>query len=126
MKGRIGALSPQGSIRMGTAVRHATRKLKALVSRAKLLVLLSDGYPEDPGYGKPVVPPLYALRDTLRAFREAERSGIPSYCLTVDQGGHDYLQEMCEPSRCMVIDDILSLPTELSKISQRSIWSRCL
>ena len=111
---------------MGTAVRHATRKLKDLASRAKLLVLLSDGYPEDPGYGKPVVPPMYGLRDTLMAFREAERSGILSYCLTVDQGGHDYLQEMCAPSRYMVIDDILSLPTELPKIYQRYIWSQWL
>lgn len=126
VKGRIGALSPQGSTRMGTAVRHATRKLKALSSRAKLLVLLSDGYPEDQGYGKPVVPPMYGLRDTLMAFREAERSGILSYCLTVDQGGHDYLQEMCAPSRYMVIDDILSLPTELPKIYQRYIWSQWL
>ena len=126
VKGRIGALSPQGSTRMGTAVRHATRKLKDLASRAKLLVLLSDGYPEDPGYGKPVVPPMYGLRDTLMAFREAERSGILSYCLTVDQGGHDYLQEMCAPSRYMVIDDIVSLPTELPKIYQRYIWSQWL
>jgi nitric oxide reductase NorD protein len=126
VKGRIGALSPQGSTRMGTAVRHATRKLKDLATRAKLLVLLSDGYPEDPGYGKPVVPPMYGLRDTLMAFREAERSGILSYCLTVDKGGHDYLQEMCAPSRYMVIDDIVSLPTELPKIYQRYIWSQWL
>ncbi len=126
VKGRIGALSPQGSTRMGTAVRHATRKLKDLASRAKLLVLLSDGYPEDPGYGKPVVPPMYGLRDTLMAFREAERSGILPYCVTVDQGGHDYLQKMCAPSRYMVLDDILSLPTELPKIYQRYIWSQWL
>ena len=126
VKGRIGALSPQGSTRMGTAVRHAARKLKDLATRAKLLVLLSDGYPEDPGYGKPVVPPMYGLRDTMMAFREAERSGILSYCLTVDKGGHDYLQEMCAPSRYMVIDDIVSLPTELPKIYQRYIWSQWL
>ena len=126
VKGRIGALSPQGSTRMGTAVRHATRKLKDLATRAKLLVLLSDGYPEDPGYGKPVVPPMYGLRDTMMAFREAERGGILPYCLTVDKGGHDYLQEMCAPSRYMVIDDILSLPTELPKIYQRYIWSQWL
>lgn len=126
VKGRIGALTPQGSTRMGAAVRHATRRLKDLATRAKLLVLLSDGYPEDPGYGKPVVPPMYGLRDTLMAFREAERSGILSYCLTIDKGGHDYLQEMCAPSRYMVIEDIRSLPTELPKIYQRYIWSQWL
>ena len=124
VKGRIGALAPQGSTRMGTAVRHATRKLKDLTSRAKMLLLLSDGYPEDEGYGKPIVPPTYGLRDTMMAFREAERNGIVSFCLTVDKGGHDYLREMCAPRRYMVIEDILSLPTELPKIYQRHIWSQ--
>ena len=109
---------------MGTAVRHATRKLKDLASRAKLLLLLSDGYPEDEGYGKPVVPPTYGLRDTMMALREAERNGIVSFCLTVDKGGHDYLREMCAPLRYMVIEDVLSLPTELPKIYQRYIWSQ--
>jgi nitric oxide reductase activation protein len=126
VQGRIGAITPQGSTRMGTAVRHATRRLKALANRVKLLVLLSDGYPEDADYGKPVVPPTYGLRDTLMALREAERSGIVSFCLTIDKGGHDYLKEMCASSRYMVIDDILSLPTELPKIYQRYIWSQWL
>lgn len=124
VQGRIGALTSQGSTRMGAAVRHATRRLKAIASRAKLLVVLSDGYPEDEDYGKPVVPPLYGLRDTLVAFREAERSGILSFCLTVDKGGRDYLREMCPPSRYMVIEDIMALPTELPKIYQRYIWSQ--
>jgi nitric oxide reductase NorD protein len=124
VQGRIGALTSQGSTRMGAAVRHATRRLKAIASRAKLLVVVSDGYPEDEEYGKPVVPPTYGLRDTLVAFREAERSGILSFCLTVDKGGRDYLREMCPSSRYMVIEDIMTLPTELPKIYQRYIWSQ--
>jgi nitric oxide reductase NorD protein len=124
VQGRIGAITPQGSTRMGTAIRHAARRLKALSQRVKLLILLSDGYPEDEGYGKPVAPPTYALRDTMMALREAERSGILSFCLTIDKGGHDYLKEICAPSRYLVIDDILSLPTELPKIYRRYIWSQ--
>jgi nitric oxide reductase activation protein len=119
VQGHIGALAPRGSTRMGTAVRHATRRLKEIASRAKLLVLLSDGYPEDAGYGKPVIPPLYGLRDTMMAFREAERSGIAPFCLTIDKTGHDYLREMCPVSRYMVLEDVMSLPTELPKIYQR-------
>jgi Mg-chelatase subunit ChlD len=124
VQGRIGALTPQGSTRMGAAVRHATRRLKEIGSRARLLVVLSDGYPEDEDYGKPVIPPVYGLRDTLVALREAERRGIQSFCLTVDKGGRDYLREMCPSSRYMVIDDIAALPTELPKIYQRHIWSQ--
>lgn len=119
VQGHIGGLTARGSTRMGTAVRHATRRLKEVASRAKLLVLLSDGYPEDAGYGKAVIPPLYGLRDAMMAFREAERSGITPFCLTIDKTGHDYLRGMCPASRYMVIEDVLSLPTELPKIYQR-------
>ena len=117
----IGAIAPQRSTRMGAAVRHATRKLKDLSSRAKLLVLLSDGYPEDQDYGRDKHAPTYGLRDTMMALREAEKHGILSFCLTVDKGGHDYLREMCSPARYMVIEDVLSLPLELPKIYQRHI-----
>lgn len=122
--GRIGGLTPRGSTRMGAAVRHATRRLKGVSSRTRLLVVLSDGYPEDEEYGKPVVPPMYGLRDTLTALREAERSGITSFFLTIDKGGHDYLREMCPSSRYLVIEDVRTLPTELPKIYQRHIWSQ--
>ncbi|MBI3247399.1 MAG: VWA domain-containing protein [Deltaproteobacteria bacterium] len=121
---RIGGVTPRGSTRMGAAVRHATRRLKGVSSRTRLLVVLSDGYPEDEDYGKPVVPPMYGLRDTLTALREAERSGITSFFLTIDKGGHDYLREMCPSSRYLVIEDVRTLPTELPKIYQRHIWSQ--
>lgn len=121
VKGRISALAPQRSTRMGAAVRHATRKLKDLSSRGKILILLSDGHPEDADYGREPHTPTYGIRDTMMALREAERSGILSFCITVDKGGHDYLREMCAPSRYMVIEDVLSLPSQLPKIYQRHI-----
>ena len=121
VKGRISGLEPQRSTRMGAAVRHATRKLKDVASRAKLLVLLSDGCPEDADYGRDENAPMYGLRDTMMALREAERGNIMSFCLTIDKGGHDYLREMCAPSRYMVLEDIPSLPLELPKIYQRHI-----
>ncbi len=124
VKSRIGGIAPKRSTRMGAAVRHATRKLKDLSCRAKLLVLLSDGYPEDSDYGRDHHVPTYGLRDTMMAFREAEKNNILSFCLTVDKGGHDYLREMCSPSRYMVIEDVLALPVELPKIYQRHIRTR--
>jgi len=124
VKARVGGVVPKRSTRMGAAVRHATRKLKDLSCRAKLLVLLSDGCPEDGDYGRDKDTPTYGLRDTMMALREAEKSGILSFCLTVDKGGHDYLREMCPPSRYMVIEDVLSLPVELPKIYQRHIRAR--
>ena len=121
VKARIGGLVPQRSTRMGPAVRHATRKLRDLSCRAKFLVLLSDGYPEDSDYGPSHHAPTYGVRDTMMALREAERSGVLSFCLTIDKTGRDYLREMCSPSRYMIIEDVGSLPTELPKIYQRYI-----
>ena len=121
VKARIGGLVPQRSTRMGPAVRHATHKLRDLSSRAKFLVLLSDGYPEDADYGPSHATPTYGVRDTMMALREAERSGVLSFCLTIDKTGRDYLREMCAPARYMIIEDVSSLPTELPKIYQRYI-----
>lgn len=120
-RGRIGGLAPQRSTRMGAAVRHAIRKLRDLSHRAKLLVLLSDGHPEDADYGPSAHAPTYGVRDTMMALREAERRGIMSFCLTIDKAGRDYLREMCAPSRYMIIDDPAALPSELPKIYQRHI-----
>ena len=126
VRSRIGGLAPQRSTRMGAAVRHGTRQLRTLSSRAKFLVLLSDGYPEDMDYGPDKHSPTYGVRDTMMALREAERNGILSFCLTVDKAGRDYLREMCAPSRYMIIEDMLSLPAQLPKIYQRYIRSQKL
>ncbi|HJY83830.1 MAG TPA: VWA domain-containing protein [Candidatus Binatia bacterium] len=124
VKGRIGAIAPKRSTRMGTALRHAFEKLKDLACRVKLLVLLSDGFPQDMDYGADRRSITYGVRDTMMALREADRAGVLTFCLTVDKAGHDYLREMCEPSRYLVLEDVASLPTELPKVYQRYIRPR--
>ena len=119
VKGRIGAIEPKRSTRMGPAVRHALEKLKNMACRVKLLILLSDGFPQDMDYGPDRRSTTYGIRDTMVALREAEKAGVLTFCLTVDKAGHDYLREMCEPSRYLVLDDVASLPTELPKVYQR-------
>jgi hypothetical protein len=126
VRSRVGGLTPQRSTRMGAAVRHGIRQLRTLSSRAKFLVLLSDGCPEDMDYGPDKHSTTYGVRDTMMALREAERNGILSFCLTVDKAGRDYLREMCAPARYMIIEDMLSLPAQLPKIYQRYIRSQKL
>ena len=121
VKGRIGALEPKRSTRMGTALRHATEKMASVSARSRHMILLSDGFPQDFDYGQDRRSNLYGLRDTTVALREAEAAGIIPFCITVDKAGHDYLREMCDESRYMVIDDIASLPQELPKIYQRIV-----
>lgn len=121
VKGRIGAIAPKRSTRMGAALRHALEKLKDVACRVKLLVLLSDGFPQDMDYGEDRRSITYGIRDTMMALREADRAGVLTFCLTVDKAGHDYLREMCEPSRYLVLEDVASLPLELPKVYQRYI-----
>jgi nitric oxide reductase activation protein len=121
IKGRIGAIEPKRSTRMGVAIRHSLEKLKNIGCRVKLLVLLSDGFPQDMDYGTDRRSTTYGIRDTMMALREADQAGVLTFCLTVDKAGHDYLREMCEPSRYMVLEDVASLPTELPKVYQRYI-----
>ncbi|MBM4257775.1 MAG: VWA domain-containing protein [Deltaproteobacteria bacterium] len=124
VKGRIGAIEPKQSTRMGTALRHAIEKLKDVACRVKLLVLLSDGFPQDMDYGSDRRSITYGIRDTMTALQEADRAGILTFCLTVDKAGHGYLREMCEPARYLVLEDVASLPTELPKVYQRYIRPR--
>jgi len=116
VRGRIGSIEPQRSTRMGAALRQATSKLRAVASRAKHLILLSDGFPQDFDYGEDRRSNVYGLRDTMMALREAQRSGIAPFCITVDRAGHDYLREMIDDKRYLVIDDIGALPRQLPKI----------
>jgi nitric oxide reductase NorD protein len=113
---RIAAIRPKRSTRMGPAIRHATRKLRAQEARVRVLLVLSDGYPQDYDYGRDRTSRAYGIQDTMMALREAELQGIHTFCLTVDPAGHDYLREMCPERQYLVIDDVASLPRELPKV----------
>ena len=126
VRARIGAIEPQRSTRMGAALRQAIGKLRSVASRARHLILLSDGFPQDFDYGEDRRSNVYGLRDTTMALREAAAAGVQTFCITVDRAGHDYLREMCDAKRYLVIEDIAALPRELPKIyseATRDAWA---
>jgi nitric oxide reductase activation protein len=112
----LAAIEPRGSTRMGPAIRHAATKLARQPSPLRLLILVSDGYPQDTDYGPDRNSEEYGIQDTAQALREAERAGIATFCVTIDPGGHDYLRRMCSPERYRVIDDVAALPAALGEI----------
>ncbi len=112
----LAAIEPRGSTRMGPAIRHAAAKLARQPSPLRLLILVSDGYPQDTDYGPDRNSEEYGIQDTAQALREAERAGIATFCVTIDPGGHDYLRRMCAPERYRVIDDVAALPAALGEI----------
>jgi nitric oxide reductase NorD protein len=73
--------------RMGAAIRHATLQLGKRSERRRLLMLLTDGKPNDLDQyeGR------YGLEDTKRAIHEARLVGLVPFCVTIDEAAHDYL-----------------------------------
>jgi hypothetical protein len=113
---RISAIRPKRSTRMGPPIRHVVKRLAAQDARVRVLLILSDGYPQDFDYGRDRTSRDYGMQDTMMALREAELRGIHTFCITVDPAGHDYLRDMCPESQYLVIDDIAALPRELPKV----------
>ncbi len=115
-KNRICGIQPRKSTRMGPAIRHASSRLKESDSDHQLLIMLSDGYPQDMNYGEDRTSQTYALHDTMMALIESKRAGIRPFCITIDQCGDDYLRKMIDPGSYLVIKDIYSLPSVLPRV----------
>ena len=113
IKRRLDRVTPRHATRMGAAIRHAVSKLAPQAAATKILLLLSDGRPQDRGYSRQGTEKAYAVHDTHKALIESRARGITPFCLTVDKAGHDYLQAMCGDIGYEVLDDIATLPARL-------------
>ena len=118
IKRRLDRVTPRHATRMGAAIRHAVRKLAPHAAATKILLLLSDGRPQDRGYSRQGTQKAYAVHDTHMALTESRAQGITPFCLTVDKAGHDYLQAMCGDIGYEVLDDIATLPARLPMLYQ--------
>ncbi|MGD0115236.1 MAG: hypothetical protein ABSC13_04450 [Dehalococcoidia bacterium] len=119
VKARIDKTEPIRSTRMGPAIRHTTAKLEEHDAKVRILFLVSDGRPQDHGYGRDRTEREYAIHDTHEALMEAKRKGIVPFCLTVDREGHEYLGQMCEDIGYEILGDIESLPGRLPTLYRR-------
>jgi nitric oxide reductase NorD protein len=115
VKGRISAIQPKDYTRMGFAIRHLSRILNEVAAKTRILITLSDGKPDDYDHYRGH----YGIEDTRRALIEARRSGIHSYCITIDKEGREYLPHMYGPARYTVIDEVSKLPLKVSEIYRR-------
>ena len=111
------------SARPGWARRFATCARNSRTSAHALahMILLSDGFPQDFDYGHDRRSNAYGIQDTMVALKELEMAGVLPFCITVDKTGHDYLRQMCQSSRYLVIEDIASLPRQLPKIYEQVV-----
>ncbi len=116
---RIDKVTPIRSTRMGPAIRHTTTKLLESDAKARILFLVSDGRPQDHGYGRDRTEKEYAIHDTHKALVEAKHKGIIPFALTVDKEGHDYLGQMCGDIGYEILGDIETLPSRLPTLYRR-------
>jgi hypothetical protein len=112
----IAAMKPKRSTRMGPAIRHGVHKLTQSGHAMKVLIVISDGFPQDNDYGPERGNHDYGVQDTAVALTEAHQKGVETFCITVDRSGHDYLKVMCPDARYMVIEEMEDLPDQLTKV----------
>lgn len=84
---RIAGLEPERYTRAGAALRHASRLLCEQPARHRLLLLLSDGKPND----QDEYEGRYGVEDMRQAVLEARQAGLSPFCLTVDRQAAAYL-----------------------------------
>ena len=89
-RARVGAIKPGYYTRMGAAIRYAISQLAARPERRRLLMLLTDGKPND----LDLYEGRYGIEDTRHAIHEAHAAGLSPFCVTIDEAGHDYLPHL--------------------------------
>jgi nitric oxide reductase NorD protein len=106
---RIAALEPRDNTRLGAAVRHATAVLRAQPARRHVLLVLSDGQPNDVDFYQGS----YAIEDSRRALNDARAEGVVPFCITVEQDERDYLPHLFGRTSYRVLSRPEQLPGAL-------------
>jgi nitric oxide reductase NorD protein len=108
-KARLAGMTGQLSTRMGAAIRHSTHYLKHQHSAKKLLLVITDGEPADVD----VRDPQYLRFDAKKAVEEAGRSGVLTYCMSLDPRADQYVSRIFGAKNYMVVDQVARLPEKL-------------
>ena len=109
---RIASLKPGYYTRMGAAIRHVSKQLDDQGVRKRLLMILTDGKPNDVDHyeGR------FALEDCKRAVTEARSRGQTVFAVTVDRNAGDYLPAIFGRQGYALVSHIANLPSALPAI----------
>ena len=116
---RVSALASARNTRLGAALRHATARLNAQPAERRLLLLLSDGQPNDVGGYQGS----YAVGDSRHAVLEARASGVHLFCLTVDREEQEYLPHLFGVNGYRILRSPEQLPAALLHVVTQSLPS---
>ena len=112
IRGRIDSIKPQYYTRMGAAIRESTKILDKQQSANKLLLIISDGKPndEDRYDGR------YGIEDTKKALQEAKKKGITPFCITIDLDAKEYLNYLFGANGYAIVRNGEKLPKVLTEV----------
>lgn len=114
VKQRINALTFHRSTRMGAAIRHSTSILEKVSTKVRMLIILSDGFPNDVDYKRE-----YAIEDTRKAIAEARSKNFFVHGITVNFNAGSKLDDLYGNVHHNVISDVRELPDKLLSIYGR-------
>ena len=117
---RIAALEPDQYTRAGAAIRHASATLMRESASQRLLLMLSDGKPNDVD----IYEGRYGVEDMRRAVIEAKLQGVAPFCLTVDRYAASYLPGVFGINQYALLAKPSMLPTVLLDWMQRLVMAR--
>lgn len=114
---RISALKPGYYTRIGAGIRHAAAKLAERPNRQRLLLVLTDGKPNDIDHyeGR------FGIEDTRRAVMEARRAGVTVFGVTVDREAQSYFPTLFGRGGYAIISQVSKLPTALPAIYRQVV-----
>lgn len=112
---RVGAIKPGYYTRMGAALRHAARRLAQRPERQRLLIILTDGKPND----LDVYEGRWGLEDTRHAVHEAREAGLLPFCVSIDEEAHEYLPHLFGRGGWAQVRRPAELPSRLAAVYAR-------
>lgn len=111
---RIGGFRPGHYTRLGAAIRHVSAQLAAEPSSRRLLLVLTDGKPNDLDHYEGQ----HGIEDSRMAVREARALGQSVHSVIVDTDGQDWFARIFNRAGFTLLPDPGKLPRILPDIYQ--------
>ncbi len=114
---RIAALKPGFYTRIGAAVRHAAARLQERPNKHRLLIVLTDGKPNDVDHyeGR------YGIEDTRKAVQEVRRAGVSVFGVTIDREAKSYFPTLFGRGGYAIVPQVARLPQVLPSIYRQLV-----
>ncbi|AVM73112.1 nitric oxide reductase activation protein NorD [Magnetospirillum gryphiswaldense] len=109
---RIGAVKPGYYTRIGTAIRHVTAELEKRPNRHRLLLVITDGKPNDIDHyeGR------YGIEDTAKSIHEARAKGVAVFGVTIDKKAQAYFPRLFGRGSYAIVHHLAQLTAALPRI----------